>query len=214
MGRCSKQKGKQVHCFLIVKQASSHVAKNATCHGILHSAYQLVIMGAEEPKLDVDSYEEQFYASTKEKESVARPSVHSQTTLVQGQRRELTDSYSGVLGLRGKKRSACRQTCCHQAREHHRQCGILNVFHLKIILLSHQRKTPCLHRVNLLQPRRYYISCLRSNRSIDWPRSQCPAPPASTLKLRRLENVVLYFCMYCTVVPYSTVVTVHTSRNW
>lgn len=66
-------------------------------------AYQLVIMGAEEPKLDVDSYEEQFYASTEEKESVARPSVHSQTTLVQGQRSEL-DSCSGVLGLRENKK--------------------------------------------------------------------------------------------------------------
>lgn len=30
-------------------------------------AYQLVIMGAEEPKLDVDSYEEQFYASTEKR---------------------------------------------------------------------------------------------------------------------------------------------------
>lgn len=86
---CSKQKDKQVHCFLIVKQASSYVAKNATCYGILHPAYQSVIMGAEEPKLDV-WFIEQFYASTEEKESVARPSVHSQTTLVQGQRRKLT----------------------------------------------------------------------------------------------------------------------------
>lgn len=211
MERCSKQRDKQAHCFLIVKQASSHVAKNATCYGILHPAYQLVIMGAEEPKLDVD-FIEQFYASTEERSRYQdHPCIARQLSFRVKGESSLTAIPESSVSVKTKK--GCLQTDLLSSSSRAPQTGgILNVFHLKIILLSHQRKTPCLHRVNLLQPRRYYISCLRSNRSmVDWPRSQCPPSPASTLKLRRLENVVLYFCMYCTVVPYSTV---HTSRNW
>lgn len=54
VGKVLETKGQTIHSVLIVK-ASSHIAKNATCYGILHPAYQLVTMGAEEPKLDVDS---------------------------------------------------------------------------------------------------------------------------------------------------------------
>lgn len=110
---------------------------------------------------------EQFYASTEEKESVARPSVHSQTlSSGQGQRRELTDSYSGVLGLREAKKGLPADRLVVKL-ESTTDSSILMCFISKSSCYPTKEKPRVCNRVNLLQPRRYYISCLRSNRSMD-----------------------------------------------
>lgn len=129
--------------------------------------------------------------------------MHSQTTLVQGQRGELTDSYSGVLGLRENKKGLPADRLVVKL-ESTTDSGILMCFISKSSCYPTKEKPRvCTGLTCCSLGGTIFLACLRSNRSIDWPRSQCPPPPASTLKLRRLENVVLYFV--CTVLLYHTV---------
>lgn len=84
---------------------------------------------------------EQFYASTEEKESVARPSVHSQTTLVQGQRRESSPAIpESSVSVKGKGLPADRLVVIKL--ESTTDSGHTDVFHLKIILLIPPKKNP------------------------------------------------------------------------
>lgn len=142
--------------------------------------------------------------------------MHSQTTLVQGQRRESSPALP-ESSVSVKRKKGCLQTDLLSSSSRAPQTGgILMMCFISKSSCYPTKEKPrvCTGLICCSLGGTIFLACARIARWIDWPRSQCPPPlpclHVETPSLGKCCTVLLYV-LYCTVVPYCTV---HTSRNW